>query len=274
MLKKLFNKKEMLQDLVVDIISMTISIIITFGTASVAERIQRNKARKLTAIMVLSSIESFCRNMEDQLDDLARKDTLATWLLHIPADSIPLMDEQELLTTINEVQRLTVLMHDKTSETIFSNNIGTWENVGNFSFIDQVGQCFYGINWITDRWQQEVHDIASHFDRIQEHPSEYPGETFFQKYLTDMQVRGSLTNIHSMRNWFERNIAAYRENNRVNMKLIGLTEKEVMDFTDGLLKEVETHSSDEPLQYTRHPRIDPDSLYTMPPLPRKPGKEG
>lgn len=46
-----------MQDLIVAIIATTLSIALTFGTAAVANQIKRSKERKMTVLMVLSSIE-------------------------------------------------------------------------------------------------------------------------------------------------------------------------------------------------------------------------
>lgn len=151
------------------------------------------------------------------------------------------------------------LIHDKTSVTIFSNNIGTWENLGNFQFIDHVGQCFYGISWITEQWQTRVNVMSTLLDQINEKPGNYPGATFCEKCLLNMRVRSELAAIHTSRNWFEYNVASFRANNRQNMKLIGITEKEVMDFADGMARDGEL-ADDEPLDYIEHPISNPDSL--------------
>lgn len=46
--------------------------------------------------------------METQAEELARKDTLATWLLYLPVDQIPQMDRDQLASAFNEVIKLTV----------------------------------------------------------------------------------------------------------------------------------------------------------------------
>lgn len=52
------------KDLLVAFAGTTMSIILTFGTSALIDHINRNKDRKLTAMMVLSSIESSARSLE------------------------------------------------------------------------------------------------------------------------------------------------------------------------------------------------------------------
>lgn len=250
--------------LLIQILGTALGVLLTLGTGQLLAHRKQVQNRRMTAMMVLSNIESFCRNMEENANELARLDTLATWLLALPHDQIPQMDQRQLMGIINEVENLPMLMKDKTAENIFSNNISTWENLGNFRFIDQVGQCFFQMNWAVDHWESgrlRLHDLCT---EIMQHPDDYPGKAFCDKYLQNMQVRGELTRIHSSRNWFEANAAIMRVNNRTNMQLIGITEQEVMDFTNALADIPNAEDHDQPLQYKQYPRLNSDSLYTMP----------
>ena len=62
--KNKFFDKVWWKDFLVAILATTVSIILTFGTASLVDRIKQKKERRLTALMVMSNIESFARNME------------------------------------------------------------------------------------------------------------------------------------------------------------------------------------------------------------------
>lgn len=53
--------------------------------------------------------------------------------------------------------------------------------------------------------------------------------------------------------------------NRTNMRLIGISEQEVMDYTDGL-NNISDDELEESLVIPKPPRPNPDSLFTMPPL--------
>ena len=55
----IFFDRNWWKDFVVAILATTVSIVLTFGTGKLIERYNQKKERKLTALMVMSSIESF-----------------------------------------------------------------------------------------------------------------------------------------------------------------------------------------------------------------------
>lgn len=220
----------------------------------------------MTALMVLSNIESFIRGMEGQCEELARKDTVSTWLLRIPIEEIPKMNQDTLKQYLRETQKITMLVHDKTSETIFTNNIETWENLGNFGFIDNVGESFMGINWVIAEWDTAIDEIADLYQKVSYTPEDYPGKTLPEKLLRNPQVRSSIEHIHSLREWMEYNVYQFREANRKSMWLIGLTEKEVMDFTDARHRDEDYGDEVAETELVFNPSPVPDNLYTMPSL--------
>ena len=69
------------------IIGTTISLVFTLVAAKVTDNIQRAKDRKLSAMMVMSNIEKFARNMEQHEKYLSSLDSTAAWLLNTPVDS-------------------------------------------------------------------------------------------------------------------------------------------------------------------------------------------
>ena len=54
-------------------LATTLSIILTFGTTGLVEYCQRVKDRKMSAIMVLSTIENFSTTVDEMAQDIARK---------------------------------------------------------------------------------------------------------------------------------------------------------------------------------------------------------
>ena len=151
--------KPWVKDLLVAFAGTTLSIILTFGTSALINHVNRNRDRKLTALMVLSSIESSVRSLEESGTIMARKDTLAHWLLSIPG-------------------------------------------------------------------------ISEEYTRIIDHPDYYPGTTLPEKILSNSNVRNHLEAIGENREWLRYVAFAMREANRHSMDLIGISEEEVMAFTD------------------------------------------
>ena len=114
----------------------------TFGTSSLVSMHQKSKDRKMSALMVMSNIESFAREMENMAKDLQRRDTSAMWLLGRTLKQVETVPGELFVSPLQDVIYLSILSHDKTAENIFSNNIETWKNMGNVQFIDNVGNAF------------------------------------------------------------------------------------------------------------------------------------
>ena len=256
------------KDLLVAFAGTTLSIILTFGTSALVDRINRNKDRKLTALMVLSSIESSIRSLEESGSIMARKDTLARWLLSIPVSQVGQLPEEAILPSIMELMVNYSFSTDKTIESIFSSNTDIWKNVGNFQFIDNVGKSYASIRVIEDDWKEQMQGISSEYSRIMEHPEDYPGKTLSEKVLSNNNVRTHLEAIGKNREWLKYIAFALRESNRHNMGLIGISEDEVMAFTDERsLAEADANSEAANAAYLRGdfaiPAISRDSLYTI-----------
>lgn len=261
-----FFDRNWFKSLTVAVCATTISICLTFGTNALINKHKRVESRRMTAMMVLGSVESFIRGMESEVVLLSRQDTVAMWLLRIPLDKISKVEEDMLIDYLVEVKEAHTPYYDKTAENIFTNNIETWENLGNFGFIDQVGTIFSGINHVIKRWEEFNNQIKEAFLRVIDHPNDYPGRDLAEKLLREEQFRNCLYGISAFREWMEFNVYQYRDANRGCMRLIGISEKEVMDFVDSRKWE-ESHGDDADAADTEYEPIGrPDSLYTMPSL--------
>ena len=228
------EKKSWVKDLLVAFAATTLSIILTFGTTGVINRVKQKQERKLTALMVMGSIEVFARDLEQLEEFTAQHDSVATWLLNLPIEDVARLGDEPLIDTFNDVFELGVLNHDRTAETIFSSHIDTWKNMGNFKFIDNVGWCFSSMNSLEEDYNQRVLKIAFSSEDIKVHPANYPGNSTVEKLLRNDEVRSSLKEIHNLRRKLRYLTANLRMENRNNMRLIGISEKEVMAFTDNL----------------------------------------
>ena len=76
------NGKSFWKGLLLTILGITISIILTFGTNSLIQWHRKTKDRKMTAMMVMSNIESFARTLDTRSERMAPNDSIATWLLN------------------------------------------------------------------------------------------------------------------------------------------------------------------------------------------------
>ena len=228
------EKKSWVKDLLVAFAATTLSIILTFGTTAVINRVRQKQERKLTALMVMSSIEQFARQLEEIEKDTAYRDSIATWLLSIPIEDVVKYDERLFFNALHEAIDLSAVTYDRTAETIFSSNIGTWKNMGNFKFINSVGNCFSEMSLIEEHYNERVLALKAVFDNIGLHKSDYPGSTMAEKALRNEEAGAQLRALTSFREWLNFCIAELRLENRNNMRYIGISEKEVIDFTDDL----------------------------------------
>ena len=105
------------------ILSTTISLALTLAVAAFMNAKHRDKDRRLSAMMVMSNIESFARTLETRSERMAPSDSLAAWLLNTPLEELELMPENELSDLISQATNVATLNHDHSAENVFSNNI-------------------------------------------------------------------------------------------------------------------------------------------------------
>ena len=247
-------------------LATTLSIILTFGTTSLVEHCQRVKDRKLSAMMVMGNIETFSRKVDDMAQSMARRDSIATWMLSLPQDSLDFMPASEMVDLINEVVAgIEFLTHDKTAESIFSSNIETWKNMQKFQFIDNVGSCFSEMNADENYWKEWVEGFEAAVNDVLEHPDEHPGERTVTKLLRNVVFRQKIESFHVRQSWLKYISAKYRYLNQRSARMMDIDYQEVEDFADERLKEVEINGT-EPMQSDfRTKPLDVNSLNTLRP---------
>ena len=211
-------------DLLVAFAATTLSIILTFGTTLAVNRHTQKKERKLTAMMVMGSVESFARTFEEAEGRLAHIDSVATWLLGLPVDDVARLGDKPFAEAFRDVFDLPTIVHDKTAETIFSANIDTGKNMGIFPVIDNAGACFSAMDWMEEYYNDFVRTYRSTQEGIFSHPNDYPGRSLAEKYLRSEQLRRQMRMPNAVRNWLSYSAESLRERNRINMHLIGIGE--------------------------------------------------
>ena len=243
-------------------LATTLSIILTFGTTGLVEYCQRVKDRKMSAIMVLSTIENFSTNVDLMAQKMARCDSIGTWLLSLPQDSLDKIQPEEVTGILNEMLTLIDYMsHDKTAENIFGNSFETWKNMGNrnYRFIESVGASFAQINADENNWNEWVKEYEK---TINNALSEMvPGEHTLTKLLNDNGVRQKLESFHVRKYWLDYISAHNHYLNKKNLSIIGLKEKDIKAYTDRRKRE-ELPDEPQPSDF-RSEQLKPDSLYTL-----------
>ncbi len=170
--------------------------------------------------------------MEEHERYLSSLDSTASWLLNTPVEDLELLPEDELNSLIQQTTSFIFISYDKSAESIFSNNIETWKNMGNVLFIDRVGECFSSMHQVEEYWNKWMTDASDIILDVKRHPENYEGSTLPIKTINSEKVRHMMKGIHFFRAWFTNVAATMRYQNRLNMVVIGITEQEVMEFTD------------------------------------------
>ena len=214
------------------VLGTTISIILTFGTNALIQQHRKVQDRKMTAMMVMSNIESFARTIEIRSDRMASTDSIAAWLLCMSCEDLELLPEKELENLIDKATDLATLNHDHTAENVFSNNIETWKNVNNVQFIDNVGACFSAINGVEEQFNEWVKGVPEALYDVNVNPDKYEGNTIPMKMMHSKRVRAALKAVHNRRCWLSYAAATLRYFNLQNMTAIDISEHEVMKYTD------------------------------------------
>ena len=243
-------------------LATTLSIILTFGTTGLVEYCQRVKDRKMSAIMVLSTIENFSTTVDQMAQDMARCDSIGTWLLSLPQDSLDKIEPKEVAGILNEMLTLIDYMsHDKTAENIFGNSFETWKNMGNrnYRFIESVGDSFAKINAYESNWNEWVKEYEKTINNVLSEM--VPGEHTLTKLLNDNGVRQKLESFHVRKYWLDYISAHNHYLNKKNLSIIGLKEKDIKAYTERRKLE-ELPDEPQPSDF-RSEQLKPDSLYTL-----------
>ena len=242
------------------VLGISISIILTFGTNAMLVRLRSVRDRKMTAMMVMGNIETFADHLDQCANHMGWNDTLATYLLAIPEDSIDFVDINDLLFCVNNVTAFYTLNHDKSAENIFSNSVDTWKNIGNFDFIENIGQCFADINSIETMYEDFINTSNPIRERIIKNPDAYKGNSLVSNALHDKEYRNHLRQIHSQEDYFHYLAAYLRWKNAKNMKLMNVTEEELKHFIEEKGKKDTTRQPAPEQDLFRTPPINPDNL--------------
>ena len=243
------------------VLSTTISLFLTLTVLQLLTWQNKKNDRRLTAMMVLSNIESFARTLDEKADNIAFADSVAAWLLAQPMESLNTMPDKLLMDLMDLaiVENVTShIEHDHTAEKIFSNDISVWKNLGNFAFIDNVGESFSDINFIEEYYNGWTDEVDALRYKIYQNSNVFENVNYGHNQIRNEQMRLYLRNVHERLCWLKYVSAEIRCGNRKNMQAIGITEEEGMAFTDSRIKEEAGNEDalDDDLFYT--PFLEPD----------------
>lgn len=236
----------------------TFSILLTFGTSQLVAQHRKAQERKMTAMMVMGSVEKFAQKMDDVANELANRDTLATYQLSVPIDSLDSPEYEYLVNQI--IKTLPHITYDKTAESIFINSIGTWRSKRDFVFINKAGTCFATMNTMDELYANYREEFIMPWKRINENPDKYIGKTIGSKCLHDKEYRKTLGLIHRKVAYYRYLANKMREMNAINMSLMDVSEDEVQQFIEESEDVAKVDNNSKMLKDFITPALNPDSL--------------
>ena len=245
------------------IIGTTISLVLTIGTSMMLELRERANDRRLSALMVMGNIEDFANGIEQIVEQQRHSDSICAWLLSVPVDELELMPSETLQNLVIDAVSNYFVTFDKAAENIFSNNLETWKNLGNFQFINSVGDCFTRMHNIEEYWNNRVKEEEKVLDEISGNPEQYPGKYTYTKWLRNNNVRQAVAMKHNWLCWLHYQAEYMRYTNKQNMSVLGISEKELKEFMEEYHKEIVIEEQAPVSDDFYTPMLKPDGLNTL-----------
>lgn len=243
--------------LLLTFLGTTMSILLTFGTSTLVQQHRRMQDRKMTVLMVMGSVEKFAQKLDERAENLERSDTMATYLLNIPADSLESPGYQSNIKLIGVPLGIA---YDKTAEMVFINNTASWSSTKYFNFINWAGVCFYNMKEIEDKHNSYIAEFDAALDDIWDHPELHPGTSMKAKFLRDKKYRELLEGIHNKAAYYRYLAAKMRDHNRVSMEMMDVSEEKLMKFVEDNEAVSRMKNTTRSLQQYITPPLDIDSL--------------
>ena len=243
--------------LLLTFLATTLSIILTFGTSQLVSQHRQSKDRKMTVLMVMGSVEKFAQKLEERAENLERSDTMATYLLNIPVDSLESPGYQRNIKLIGIPLGIA---YDKTAEMVFINNTASWSSTRYFDFINWAGVCFYNLKEIEDKHNAYIEEFMAAFDDIWDHPELHSGHSMRAKFLRDKKYRELLEGIHNKAAYYRYLADKMRDHNRVSMEMMDVSEEELMEFAEDNEAVALMKNTERTLRQYTTPPLDIDSL--------------
>lgn len=222
------------KELTLSIVGTTISIILTFGTAAALEHRQQEENRRLIAMMVISDIYDF-ESMLRRIDD----GEFANWqrnlkeLQTLSHDSILRLTDEQLDKYWTAISAPLSFSRDKTAQNIFSSDMSTWRDVGNFRFIKVVGQTYSEIEDIEKNVKVKMDEKSSNNNLFM---TNYDTENMSdgEQLIAYMEMKEVQRFMLDFCNNFRPYLQDYadRLHNSVNecMEIMGISQEELEDF--------------------------------------------
>jgi len=157
--------QSMLKEMTMTIIATTISIILTFGSASIVEKNQKEKNRRQTVMMVIHDIENNIEELKSWKEIEEYQIALTHYVQnHLDQiESIPLDTLKAVFYYLLEDESDLQYKMDDSMEKLFQENLSLWSSLDdNMQIIDQIQRFFNDRHFLLDHmnnsslWQYPI----------------------------------------------------------------------------------------------------------------------
>ena len=209
-------KRSWVKELLMTFLATTISIVLTFGTALLIEQHQRNKAKRQMAMMIIHDIDESINQMEE-VDSIIRRFSKLQLNVLEGKYKEPIKFASIALSSCDPSK----VEFPETAEKIFTSNTDTWSTIGKTDFIDNVTRCFIERR----KFKTQIIDEFSHQLNPEGTVSELLPLESLLEIDPDRYVGMSESAIRQM-----------KDANRLNMKIMGVTDKDMEKFLSKKMK--------------------------------------
>lgn len=229
----------MLKELLLTTLATTISIVLTFGTAAWIEHRQKEKNRKQTTMMVLCDIYVFEKQLEqyDSVYVSNWKDALEK-LQTLSHDSIMNLTDEDQEKCWNALATPLMLPHDKTAENIFTSDVSTWREVGNFRFIKLVSFIYTYINDIVRNFDVQIERKTNNYQAFTTDASQskMSNAELLIKFIEQKEVQHFMLDFSKgYHPYFQSSIKYLDAYLKQCMEMMNVSEEDLKEFIDNNL---------------------------------------
>lgn len=235
------------KQLFISILATVISIALTFGTARWVENRQKEKTRRMMAMMVINDIDESIGIMKDMIT--WEEDGRAISMLL--KNNIDSLDKFSLDTLANFINYLIPDVYnpawefDKSNETIFNSSQESWNTLSDMNFIRNVQRCYHYRSLLErerEEWiyfqkpisKEASYDMIMNVEVVQD-------ETFFvplcRKLLNDDKVMRYVENSYWRCYLLNNLLAGCMELNDSNRFLMNITDEQLEEFARQTVEE-------------------------------------
>ena len=229
----------------ISVVGTAIGVGLTFFVSGVQQRHERERAQRLTAIMVIHDIDNTIDILKQLKEAEERSDSLLQSVLKRVdmLDTVPFDTLRQVLSDLTENND--EFRFDLSKETIFNSDLDTWQNLGSMKFIDNVQSFFFN----RQNLQETLNKDETFVGPIPR--DEYLGivqqagwvtqdvyakllSPFLKKKLSDKAVIYYINTSSYRIKLLNYYIDQWTQQNHENKFLMGLTDKELEDYINSI----------------------------------------